>query len=152
MFTLAISCLTTSSITLIHGPNIPGSYVILFFIASNFTLTITHIHNWVWFLLWLNLLILSGSTSPLFSSTVLDTYWPGEFIFQCPISYGSWGSQGKNSEVVCHSLLQWATFLQNSPPWPTHLGWPYTAWLIASLSYTRLWSMWSFWRAFCDCA
>ena len=26
----------------------------------------------------------------------------------------------------------------------THLlGWPYMAWLIASLSYTRLWSMWS---------
>ena len=85
MFTLAISCLTTSSITLIHGPNIPGSYVILFFITLNFTLTTTHIHNWVWFLLWLNLLILSGSTSPLFSSTILGTYWLGEFIFQCHI-------------------------------------------------------------------
>ena len=24
---------------------------------------------------------------------------------------GSWGSQGKNTEVVCHSLLQWITFL-----------------------------------------
>ena len=22
-------------------------------------------------------------------------------------SYSSWGSQGKNTEVVCHSLLQW---------------------------------------------
>ena len=28
----------------------------------------------------------------------------------------SWGSQGKNTEVVCHSLLQWTTFCQNSPP------------------------------------
>ena len=27
----------------------------------------------------------------------------------------SWGSQGK-TEVVCHSLLQWTTFCQNSPP------------------------------------
>ena len=39
------------------------------------------------------------------------------------------GSQGKNTEVVCHSLLQWTTFCQNSPPRPVHLGWPYTAWL-----------------------
>ena len=25
-------------------------------------------------------------------------------------SYCSWGSEGKNAEVVCHSLLQWTTF------------------------------------------
>ena len=25
-------------------------------------------------------------------------------------SYCSWGSQGKNTEVVCQSLLQWTTF------------------------------------------
>ena len=31
-------------------------------------------------------------------------------------SYSSWGSQGKNTEVVCHSLLQWTTFCQTSPP------------------------------------
>ena len=41
----------------------------------------------------------------------------------------SWGSQGKNTEVVCHSLLQWTTFCQTSPPWPTHLGWSHMAWL-----------------------
>ena len=35
---------------------------------------------------------------------------------------------------VCHSLLQWTTFCQNSPPWPVHLEWPYRAWLIVSLS------------------
>ena len=48
------------------------------------------------------------------------------------ISYWSWGSEGKNAEVVCHSLLQGTTFRQNSPPWPVHLGWPYMAWLIVS--------------------
>ena len=31
--------------------------------------------------------------------------------------------------MVCHSLLQWTTFCQTSPPWPDHLGWPHTAWL-----------------------
>ena len=48
--------------------------------------------------------------------------------------YCSRGSQGKNTEVVCYSLLQWTMFCQNSPPWPIRLGWPYTAWLIVSLS------------------
>ena len=47
----------------------------------------------------------------------------------------SWDSQGKNTEVFCHSILQWTTFCQNSPPWPICLGWPYTAWLIVSLSF-----------------
>ena len=28
--------------------------------------------------------------------------------------------------MVCHSLLQWITFGQTSPPWPVHLGWPPT--------------------------
>ena len=45
------------------------------------------------------------------------------------LSYCSWGSQGKNTEVVFHSLLQWTTFCQISPPWPVHLGWPHRAWL-----------------------
>ena len=44
-------------------------------------------------------------------------------------SYCSWGTQGKNIEVVCHSLLQWATYCLTSPPWSSHLGWPHTAWL-----------------------
>ena len=33
MFILAISCLTMSNFTSIHGPNILGSYAILFFTA-----------------------------------------------------------------------------------------------------------------------
>ena len=31
--------------------------------------------------------------------------------------------------MVCHSLLQWTTFCQTSPPWLSCLGWPHTAWL-----------------------
>ena len=31
--------------------------------------------------------------------------------------------------MVCHSLLQWTTFCQTSPPWPVRLGWPHMAWL-----------------------
>ena len=42
--------------TLIQGPNIPGSYAILFFTASDFTSVTSHIHTWVLFLLWLFIL------------------------------------------------------------------------------------------------
>ena len=45
----------------------------------------SHVHNWALFLLWLHLFILSGVISPLISSSILGTYRPGEFIFQCPI-------------------------------------------------------------------
>ena len=65
--------------------NIPGSYAILFFIASDFTSITSHIHNWVLFSLWLHPFILSGVISPLFSSSIWGIYRPGEFIFQCPI-------------------------------------------------------------------
>ena len=41
--------------------------------------------TWVLFLFWLCLFILSGVISPLISSSILGTYRPGEFIFQCPI-------------------------------------------------------------------
>ena len=40
-------------------------------------------------------------------------------------SYCSWGSQGKNTEVVCYSFLQWTEFCQNTPPWPVCFGWHY---------------------------
>ena len=59
--------------TLIHGPNTPGAYAILFFTASALTFTIRHIHSWVLFLLWLSLFIPSGAISPLFSSSILGT-------------------------------------------------------------------------------
>ena len=70
MFTLAISCLTTSNL-LWHGHNIPGSYAILFFTASDFTFIKRHIHNWALFLLWLSLFIPSGAISLLVSVV----YW-----------------------------------------------------------------------------
>ena len=84
-----------------------------------------------------------GPTSSFFLELFLHwspvAYWAGEFILTWGVhhslsylfafSYCSWGSQGKNTEVVCHSLLQWTTFCQNSPQWPVRLGWPYTAWL-----------------------
>ena len=53
---------------LIHGPDIPGSYAILLFIASDLASITSRTHNWVLFLLWLHPFILSGVISPLTSS------------------------------------------------------------------------------------
>ena len=44
-----------------HGPNIPGSYAILFFTALDFTFTTRHIDSRVFFPLWLSLFTLSGT-------------------------------------------------------------------------------------------
>ena len=79
--------------------------------------------------------------------------WGVHFVvsYLFAFSYCSWGSQGKNTKVLCHSLVQRTTFCQKCQPWPVHLGWPYMAWLIVSMSLKRLWSMWSVWLDFCDC-
>ena len=94
-----------------------------------------------------------GVISPLRSIFGYPLFWgvhlSVSYIFA--FSYWSWGSQGKDTEVVCHSLLQWTTFCQTSPPWPIRLGWPHTAWLsfseldkavvhvIRLTSFLRLW-------------
>ena len=84
MFTLAISFFDHFWFALIHGPKIPGFYAILLFTASDCISITSHIHNWVLFLLWLHLFILSGVISPLISRSILGIYRPGEFIFQRP--------------------------------------------------------------------
>ena len=68
------------------------------------------------------------------------------FIYFCPfIQFIRFSCQVTG--MFCHSLLQWITFCQNSLLCLVHLGWPYMAWLIASLSYAipftmrRQWSM-----------
>ena len=104
-----------------------------------------------------------GSISPFFLEWFLHwfpvAYWPpidlGSSSFSVYIfafSYCSWCFKGKNTEVVCHSLLQWTTFCQSSPPSPVCLGWHYTVWLIVSLSQTRLWYMWLDWLVFSVCS
>ena len=59
---------------LIHGPNIPGSYAMLLFTESDLASITSHIHSWVFFLLWLHPFNLSGVISPLISSSILGTY------------------------------------------------------------------------------
>ena len=83
-FTLAISCLTTSSLP---------SFVDLHsrFLCNNALYSIrpcfyhqSHPQMGV-VVFWFLLFILSGVISPLISSSILHTYRPWEFIFQYPI-------------------------------------------------------------------
>ena len=67
---------------------------------------------------------------------------PLSVSYHFAFSYCSWGSQGKNTGF--HSPLQWTTSCQTSPPWPTWLGWPHTAWL-SFTELNKLWSVWSDW-------
>ena len=84
MFTLAIPCLTTSNLPWFMDLTfqVPMQYCST---ALDFNSIISHIHNWVLFMLWLHLFSFSGVSSPLISRSILETYPPGEFIFQCPI-------------------------------------------------------------------
>ena len=91
--------------TWFQRPNIPGSYAILFFTASDFTSTTRHIHNWVLFLLWLCLFIPFRAISPLFSSSTLDTYQPGGLILQYDILLPFHTVHG----VLKAGMLKWLT-------------------------------------------
>ena len=72
----------------------------------------SHIHNWALFLLWLCLFFLSGIISPLISSSILGTYRPGEFIFQCPIFLPFHAVHG----VLKARILKWFAIPFSSGP------------------------------------
>ena len=137
MFTLAISCLTTSNLpwfinltfqipmqycslqhrTLFLSP-VPSTAGCCFCFGSIPSFFLDLFLHWTPVICW--------APTDLGSSPFS--------ILSFAFSYCSWDSQGKNTEVVCHSLLQWTTFCQSSPPWPVSLGWPHRAWL----SFTEL--------------
>ena len=131
MFTLAISCLTTSKLPWFMDLTlqVPMQYCSL----QHWTLLLSPVTSTAGYC------FCFGSIPSFFLELFLHwspvAYWaptnPGSSPFSIMFVFSncSWGSQGKNTEVVCHSLLQWTTFGQTSPPWPICLGWPHTAWL-----------------------
>ena len=71
----------------------------------------------IWFiylfiLLWLHPFILSGVISPLISSSILGTYWPGEFLFQYPIILPFHTVHG----VLKERILKWFAIPFSSGP------------------------------------
>ena len=131
-FTITISCLTTSILPWFMDltVQVPMQYYSL----QHQTLYLSPVTSTTGYCFW------CGSMPSFFLELFLHwspvAYWtPTDLgsssfsILSFCLSYCSWGSQGKNTEVVCHSLLQWTTFCQTSPPWPAHLRWPHMAWL-----------------------
>ena len=128
MFTLAISCLTASSFPwfmdlIFQVPMQYCSYCIgLFFhhqrhphLGVVYTLAQPLHSFWRYFST-----LLQEHTGHLLTWGV---HLSVSYLFVFP--YCSWGSQGKNTEVACHSLLHLITFYQNSPSWPICLWWAY---------------------------
>ena len=149
MFILAVSCLTTSNLPWFMDLTfqVPMQY----FSLQHQTLLPSPVTSTTGcFLLWLCLFIISGVISPLFSSSTLGNYQPGEFLFRCPIYspfptvHGALKARMLKWSAI--PFLQWTTFCQDSPPWPVRLGWPFSF-----IDYTRLWSRRSVWLVFCDC-
>ena len=133
MFTLAISCLTTSNLPWFMDLTFQGP--VQHFSLQNWTLLpppVTSTPGYCCcfgsvFSFFLEL-FLHCSPVAYWALPTLGVHLSVSYIFA--FSYCSWGSQSKNTEVVCHSILQMTTFCLNSPTWSVHVGWPYMAWLI----------------------
>ena len=124
MFTLTVSCLTTS--------NLP------WFMDLTFQVPMQYCSLQHWTLL---LSSVTSTTGHWFCFGSVSSFFLGLFLYSLPVaywhlptwgvnlsvsylypfSYCSQGSQGKNTEVVCHSLLQWTILLELSTM--TRLSW-----------------------------
>ena len=132
MFTLAISCLTTSNLPwfvdlTFQVPMHSCPFQHQTFLLSPVTSTAGYFFHFgsIPF-------ILSGVISPLISSSILGTYRPGEFLFQYPIILPSHTVHGV---LKARMLKSFAIPFSLGPhsvrplqPWPNRLGWPHTAW------------------------
>ena len=141
MFTLAISCVTTSNlpwfINLIF--QVPLQYCSLQYwtlLSPPDTSTAErHFHFGPATSFLLELLVLALHSSPVAHWPPSDLWGSSSMSYLFAFLCCAWGSCGKNTGGVCHSLLQWTMFCQNFPLWPVRPGWPCTVWLLASLSY-----------------
>ena len=67
---------------------------------------------------------------PFVTNSILGTYWPGEFTFQCPIFLPFHTVHG----VLKARILKWFAIPFSTgphsvrPPWSVCLGWPHMAW------------------------
>jgi len=131
-FTLAISCLTTSKLPWFMDLTfqIPMQYCF----SQHWTLLLSAVTSTAGYCFCFGSILsfflkLFLHWSPVAHLAPTDPGSSSFSILSFSFSYCSWGFQGKNTQVVCHSLLQWTTFCQTSPPWPSCLRWPHTEWL-----------------------
>ena len=114
-FTLAISCLTTSNLPWFSDLTfqVPMQY----FSLQHQTLLLSPVTSTIGCCFCLGsvpsfILELFLHWSPVATGhlPIWGVHLSVSYLFA--FSYCSWGSQGKNTEVVCHSLLQWTTLCQ----------------------------------------
>ena len=142
MFTLAISCLTTSNLPWFVGLTfqVPMQYCSLqhqtLLSPSDISTTGCCFCFDLASSLFLELLVIALCSSPVAYWTPSDL---GGLIFWSHIFLPFYTVHG----VFTPRILEWfaissssGPFCQNSPLWPDHLAWPCMAWLMASLSYT----------------
>ena len=110
-FTLAISCLTTSNLPWFMDLTfqVPMQYCSL----QHRTLLLSPVTSTTgyWFCFGSIpsfFLELFPHWSPVAIGPLVTWGVPLSVSYHFAFSYCSWGSQGKNTEVVCHSLLQWS--------------------------------------------
>ena len=112
MFTLVISCLTTSDLPWFMDLTfqVPMQYCFLqhqTLLLSPVTSTTGHCFCFFY----ISSFFLKFF-SPLFSRSILGTYWPGEFIFQCPIFLSFHTVHG----VLKARMLKWFAIPFSSGP------------------------------------
>ena len=149
MFTLAISCLTTSNLPWFMDLTfqVPIKYFLLllllllfvfvFFAASDFTFTTRHIHNkWVLHCFHFGsafsfLLELFLCSSPVATSS--NPYKHGEFLFQCYILLSFHTVHG----VLKSRILKWFAILFSSGPCFISILIPvfYKSWILATFAF-----------------
>ena len=126
-FTLAIACLPTSNLPWFMDltSQVPMQYCSL----QHQTLLLSSVPSTTGY--WFCFGFIPSLFLELFLDWSLVACWAptdlgssSSVSYHFAFSYCSWGSQGKKTEVVCHSLLQWTTFCQTSPPWLARLGLP----------------------------
>ena len=137
MFTLAISCLTTSNLSWLMD------------LIFQFPMQYCSLHHQI-----LLPSAVTSTTGCYFFFGSVSSFFLELFLCWSPVAY--WGPTDLRSSsfsVLSFCLfilfmgfsrqeywsglpfvLQWTTFCRNTSPWPVGLGWPYTAWLIVSLS------------------
>ena len=143
MLSLAISCLTTSSLPWLMNLTfqVPKQYCSLF----HWTLPSRpdNIHNWASFPLWLILFILEISNCPpLFPSSILDTSWPGVLISQCCIFLPFQTVHG----VLKTRILKWFAIPFSSGP---HFVRPWLARTCPSAAPRSWMTCLAFWLSHC---
>ena len=130
-FTLAVPCLISSNLPWFTDLTfqVPMQYCSLQHWTSlsppNTSTTEHCFHFGTFTSFFMDLLAIALCSSPVQYLTPSDLGCSSSSVIAICLTICTWGSWGKNTGIVCHSLLQWTMFYQNSPPcfWELSEAW-----------------------------